>query len=271
MEDAAEEPADELEEETATEAAQDEAVVEEEVAEVCSSASARRRRKKSRRLSRHKERRGRFRHRRHRSWRGRGWRARRGGGSRRGRGRKGRGKPRRGCRQHGRGCGRVRGPIRGGATRTSSRSRTATVLPGETRTAKRKSQAQLYNETFGETGKISGCSEEEKKAHQKYLADLKVQKDEADREARAKKEAAEKAKNEARAAAAAVADRRVGMDNVKVAGGKRKVSKSTTKQVTHEDLPGVGKDVKFARSLTPYFLLYFLLVVGSFVRHLSLA
>lgn len=108
------------------------------------------------------------------------------------------------------------------------------LLPGETRTTKKKSPAQLYQEAFGETGPISGCSEEEKKAHQQYLADLKVQKDAADREARAKEEAVEKAKNEARAAAAAAAvDGRMSRDNARVTGGKRKVSKSTTKQVSN--------------------------------------
>ncbi|CAM9769728.1 unnamed protein product [Ectocarpus sp. 6 AP-2014] len=114
------EPAEEPEEETAAGAVHKEEGVKEEAVEGCSSASTRRRRKKSRRLSRHKERRGRLRRRCRRGWRGRGWRARRGAGRGHGRGRKGRGKLRRGYRQRGRRCGRVLWPIRGGALNNES-------------------------------------------------------------------------------------------------------------------------------------------------------
>lgn len=172
------------------------------------SASSRRRRKKSRRLSRHKQRHRRFRRRRIntctrlRGWRGLGLR---GKWSRRPRtGRKGRGFLRRGFRQSRRGCGHINRPIRGGATRASKRSRYATVLSGEERSTAKKSQAQLYNEIYSETGEIGGSSEGRKK-HEEYLADLRREKEALDRakEATAKKKAEEKTQEEARATAAA--------------------------------------------------------------------
>lgn len=168
------------------------------------SASSRRRRKKSRRLSRHKQRHRRFRRRRNNTrtrlggWRGLGLRGK--WGRRRRTGRKGRGFLRRGFRQRRRGCGHFNRPIRGGATRTSKRSRNATVLPGEERSTAKKSQAQLYNEIYSETGEIGGSSDDRKK-HEEYLADLRREKEALDRgkEAKAKK----KAQEEARATAAA--------------------------------------------------------------------
>ena len=194
---------------------------EEETTEDIASDSPRRRRKKGRRLSRHRERRGRFRRRCRRSWRGCGWRARRGGGVPRRLGR--RGMPRRKCRQHRRGCGRVQGLIRGGATRVSKRSKTPTVLPGEERNVPKKSAAELYNEAFKETGQISGYTEEERKAHQEYLATRKEEKEALD-----KKNAEEKARKEAAAAAAVVSDRMVSRDNDKREDAETKAVNGTT-------------------------------------------